>query len=418
MNKGYVILNTPGQAECLHCSQQAASRGRWVRQGNEIVVLPGDERATVNANVTARGLYDRIGLEGESPDGKASMPTTTPRPDHYYQIQQGSRSLLTTAGRAYGLAAGAERLRRAKEINAHARNRRFWRAPQNDFERANFPEGIISFTRVFTCEPEQRRAKTGETRCFARIWIPSEQPTVPFKPAFKPRKPGVDTPKVPSRRIGCCQDTDALLAKAKSFHGEQLPLRDKLPKKMLIGVRPPTLVRPLDAGEVKMANDVFRNSLDYGHIFVTDGKGRMGRPWTIALQLSRCWCVLMNVGEWANESLSIGNPRLLIHELVHAWQSQHAKDPRAFMWNSALSQAAAFVRPFEEASAYAYVPGDPFEKYAAEQIAVQVEDRVPEILRVIQAYAPHEQSPENERSLSLKNIRYALKSEPGVRWRG
>jgi V8-like Glu-specific endopeptidase len=38
--------------------------------------------------------------------------------------------------------------------------------------RQPIPEGIISFNPIFTCSGNQRRAKKGEKRCFARIWIP------------------------------------------------------------------------------------------------------------------------------------------------------------------------------------------------------------------------------------------------------
>ncbi|MFC3282950.1 hypothetical protein [Litchfieldella rifensis] len=100
-------------------------------------------------------------------------PTTVPTPGRFYQIQKGKGGLLTTTGRAYGLGAGTARLNRAKAINGHPQNRKFWVRPANAFERNHFPNGIISFSPIFTCGPNQRRAERGEKRCFARIYIPS-----------------------------------------------------------------------------------------------------------------------------------------------------------------------------------------------------------------------------------------------------
>ncbi len=115
-------------------------------------------------------------IDGELIDrevGGDSAATTVPTPGRYYAIQHGKGGLLVTAGRAYGLGQGPARLARAKVINDHAKNRRFWVDPSNNFERNNFPHGIIAFSPIFTCGPDQRRAQPGEQRCFARIFIPS-----------------------------------------------------------------------------------------------------------------------------------------------------------------------------------------------------------------------------------------------------
>lgn len=98
--------------------------------------------------------------------------TTSPTPGRYYEIQHGKGGLLVTAGRAYGLGQGPARLAKAKAINDHRQNRKFWVAPANSFERSNFPQGIISFSPIFTCGAEQRRAQGRDKRCFARIYIP------------------------------------------------------------------------------------------------------------------------------------------------------------------------------------------------------------------------------------------------------
>lgn len=111
-----------------------------------------------------------------------STAVTVPTPGRYYAIQYGKGGLLTTTSRAYGVGPGAERTRLAQQINRHNSNRKFWVPPANDFERQFFPEGIISFNPRFTCDPAQRQARTGEKKCFARIWIPPKTGTKPVPP--------------------------------------------------------------------------------------------------------------------------------------------------------------------------------------------------------------------------------------------
>jgi hypothetical protein len=96
--------------------------------------------------------------------------TTTPTPGRFYDIQYAQGGLLKTAERAYGSV--AERQKWAQIINNHPLNRKVWREPNNDYERKVFSNGVISFGQVFTCGSEQRIARSGEKKCFARIYIP------------------------------------------------------------------------------------------------------------------------------------------------------------------------------------------------------------------------------------------------------
>jgi hypothetical protein len=112
------------------------------------------------------------GCGGECAELEVSA-ATVPTPGRYYSIQQGKGGLLVTTGKAYGLGAGAERLKLAQAINNHPENRKFWVKPSNDFERRNFPNGIISFNPRFTCGTDQRTSRSGEKRCFAKIFIPA-----------------------------------------------------------------------------------------------------------------------------------------------------------------------------------------------------------------------------------------------------
>jgi hypothetical protein len=86
--------------------------------------------------------------------------TAVPVPGQYYRIQYGEGGLLTTAGRAYGVAPGAERLRLAQKINNHPLNRTFWVQPTSAFNREFFPRGIIHF------------------RAGSRLWIPPREDAI------------------------------------------------------------------------------------------------------------------------------------------------------------------------------------------------------------------------------------------------
>lgn len=118
-----------------------------------------------------------------------------PQPGEIYAIQKGD-SLLAATSRAYGVKAGAERLRLAQKINAHPLNRRFWRAPTTTFEKSSFPDGIISFNPEFTRGDPQRRAAKGEEKVFARLFIPPREdlvhmrlgPAVPLPPEAAPQR--------------------------------------------------------------------------------------------------------------------------------------------------------------------------------------------------------------------------------------
>ena len=103
------------------------------------------------------------------PETSTGVFENTPVPGRFYSIQAGGGGLLKTTGRAYGLKDGAERLRRAQSINNHPLNQKFWRPPENAFERKYFKQGIISFTPRFTCGGEQGLAGRGKKKCFATI---------------------------------------------------------------------------------------------------------------------------------------------------------------------------------------------------------------------------------------------------------
>ena len=130
-----------------------------------------------------------------------------PKPGEFYAIQAKAGGLLTTTSRAYGVKAGtAARLALAQKINAHPLNRRFWSAPGDAFERANFPDGIVSFNPEFTCEDPQRRAGPSESKCFARLFIPPKDDLIhPRLGPAVPLPPGA----VPQMQANPCEHLDA-----------------------------------------------------------------------------------------------------------------------------------------------------------------------------------------------------------------
>lgn len=139
--------------------------------------------------------------------------------------------------------------------------------------------------------------------------------------------------------------------------------------------------KPLSAAQRALAAPVFGNSIDFTSVLLSDFKGASGRAFTIVVGRF----LIMNCGSFRPSNA------MLIHELVHVWQSQHHADETAYMVNSAQSQAQAVAENEALArvdpslkgnpgfpsqyprSAYAFMPGRAFKEYAAEQIAKQVE---------------------------------------------
>jgi hypothetical protein len=244
-------------------------------------------------------------------------------------------------------------------------------------------------------------------------------------------KPPLPTPPVPA-------DMDKLIRLVRR-------ILSGLPTRGLgaIGVVLPSVARFLDAEEQREAMSVYGGSLDFTKILITDGLGFRGAAFTAAVPLSAGFHVAMNLGDlcsWASKPRS----HKLIHELAHAWQSQHhGSSPVAFMDNSVKCQALALAdlpvakgvagvkatksaiasgiinprdlaRIFataaaaEDVSAYAYFPERRFGEYAAEQIAQQVEDSyrrlgtaTPGVLSIISSVSANVRSLDNEKSLTV-----------------
>jgi peptidoglycan hydrolase-like protein with peptidoglycan-binding domain len=188
------------------------------------------------------------------------------------------------------------------------------------------------------------------------------------------------------------------------------------------GIVVPTRARFLTPAEQAEARTIYGASLDFSHIVITNGLGFSGRGFTVAVRVGADWWVAMNIGSLAPRATRPASD-LLIHELAHAWQSQHhGSDKTAFMQNSLFNQAAAEALNAigQPASAYAYIPGKPFREYGAEQIAEQIEDSyngtgrpTPTIVPHVRSVAVHAADADNEASLTVLTGFERL-STPGV----
>jgi hypothetical protein len=166
-------------------------------------------------------------------------------------------------------------------------------------------------------------------------------------------------------------------------------------------VAPASLLRPLKPAEFSLAFTVFATSLNYASILISDALGLKGAPFTMYIGspgggMPTAGVIVLNLGP---DFSGTADPLTFIHELTHAWQSQHHINPYQFMINSIASQAKAALT---NTDAYAYTPGKFFGFYAAEQIARQVEKGVADVRRhMTWAGAPGVMYAPNVLSLSI-----------------
>ena len=172
--------------------------------------------------------------------------------------------------------------------------------------------------------------------------------------------------------------------------------------------------RPVDGGQQVAVRPFFGLSLDFSRILISDKPGLNNRPFTIAIGIpfSGEATVVMNLGTFT--------PKLkdLVHELTHAWQSQHAIGSAGTFMNASVDcQAQALVRNKLESpppvhrdfpdnfpfSAYAYRPNSPFAEYNVEQIANQVEHNIAPIVAHVKSVPMNTPDSDNEASLMVRN---------------
>ena len=172
-------------------------------------------------------------------------------------------------------------------------------------------------------------------------------------------------------------------------------------------------IRMLTDAQKAKAQAVYGNSLDFSRIFISNKAGLQGRAFTIAFKDENQVVQIMNCGTF--------NPsdKVLIHELAHVWQSQHAGDPYKFMKAAVDCQAGAVVANSAETfsdvdvilhsehpvnfpfSAYAYLPGLPLAQYGAEQMAQACHRGEANIRKHMAGVAANTVDKDNETALGL-----------------
>jgi len=153
-----------------------------------------------------------------------------------------------------------------------------------------------------------------------------------------------------------------------------------------------TLVPLVGSAHETTARGVYASSLHYDRIFLSSGQGLQNRAFTVAVPVPPLVMSSLPLGGYI-QVLNVGTSpsrNTLIHELGHAWQSQHHTSATTYMANCVACQGAALAAnqaialldssvkgnsDFPEnfpMSAYAYLPGSTFDSYGGEQIAQQI----------------------------------------------
>lgn len=205
-------------------------------------------------------------------------------------------------------------------------------------------------------------------------------------------------PSAPATRI-CGNSDPGNLGRANAL-SQALPVRGS---RFGVGEAPGNLLKPIRTNpHFAAAAAVFSASLDYDRIFWTTQSGLQDRPFTIALpnDTTGGFIQVLNLG-------AKFGPKTVIHEMTHAWLSQHHHNPVTYMQNCIACQkkavednlsAALFnprvaripgfpvQRPF---TAYGFIRGRDFGDYGGEMIAEQVEAGVDDIVRLVRSAPPH-----------------------------
>jgi hypothetical protein len=118
-----------------------------------IVLLAGGAIALVAMSGQKRCPPDSGG------DGGGVSPPVSPRPRPGFVTRaEVGDTILGMTGEAYGVGPGDERLRLAQAVVSHPLNQRFVRPSKSQFNRENFPDGMIALVPEFSCIAEEQYA--------------------------------------------------------------------------------------------------------------------------------------------------------------------------------------------------------------------------------------------------------------------
>ena len=242
-----------------------------------------------------------------------------------------------------------------------------------------------------------------------------------------------------SKGYVCC-DNRNLYHQGHATHLAQAFLGITKPVLASITIGGLTVTQLMGSHWEKRARAVYGHSLFYDRIFLSSALGLQNRAFALPVFIPPTSALLipsLPLGGWV-QVLNVGKqPSLstIIHELGHAWQSQHHFEGGAYLKNCLACQAAALaanevigvldagVKSNSDwpvnfpMSAYAYIPGGPFGIYGGEQIAQQIENGEPHIVSYAKGIPPGMTDPSNSLSLGvgLQNMRQMEdRRAPGV----
>jgi hypothetical protein len=137
-------------------------------------------------------------------------------------------------------------------------------------------------------------------------------------------------------------------------------------------------IREMGLLEKEIAKSVFKNTVPYDQVWVSDGLGKDDReftmptsmPATYKFNVSQDKKYVMHVGDgFYGMSYAKGDKRTLIHELTHVWQGEHSGSSWDYVFSSAWSQTL-----LDNAYAYDHQRLNPWDDYNPEQQAKIVEE--------------------------------------------
>ena len=196
-----------------------------------------------------------------------------------------------------------------------------------------------------------------------------------------------------------------------------------------------TLIPLIGSSHEAPARAVYAGSLQYDRIFFTSQQGLEGRAFTIAVPCPPFVVASLPFGGFI-QVLNLGttpDADTVIHELGHAWQSQHASSATAYIANCLACQGAVvaankLISELDPSvktntrwpvnfpmSAYAYRPGANFKTYGCEQIAEQIENNETSIRSHVTAQTAGARDSDNEKCTEVTNIRMEDRRAAGVK---
>ncbi|MEH3041295.1 MAG: peptidoglycan-binding protein [Sphingomonas paucimobilis] len=105
-----------------------------------------------------------------------------------------------------------------------------------------------------------------------------------------------------------------------------------------------TSFRPLDPWERALAHSVFRGSIPYDHVFLTDfGLGGAVTLCHLSPGSPALYAISWKAGLLTTRAPA-DQPATLIHELTHVWQGENGVAPGLYMLQSVLAQGVSGIR--------------------------------------------------------------------------